>query len=202
MMCMRLMTVTLEATHRALSRAEFRMRSWTRASLVGGAAGFLLVPMGLLCLGPPQPPGLMGLAVLAGLQSGHPLFQGPHLGRQVFHQGPPARFVLFSQLSPGFTNILDEAFGFLFVRIPHNVRRFFHGVSAFAQSLEGAEQGQALVGDEDLVVGTAADVRGQEVPDGLDPVAHLVLGGKPQDFHEFRYRVQGSLPLSSGFVPP
>jgi hypothetical protein len=48
----------------------------------------------------------------------------------------------------------------------------------FAQSLEVVEEAEALFGEEELVIGAAAKIGKEKIPDGLDPVAHLVFRRK------------------------
>lgn len=66
----------------------------------------------------------------------------------------------------------------------------------FAQSLEVPEEAEALLGEEELVIGAAAEMGKEEVTDGLDPVPHLVFRGKTKDGNEFPHGVHRFHPLS------
>jgi len=65
----------------------------------------------------------------------------------------------------------------------------------FAQNMELAEEAEALLGEEELVVGPAAKVGKEEVADGLDAVSHLVFRGKAQKGNEFPHGIHGFTPF-------
>ena len=65
----------------------------------------------------------------------------------------------------------------------------------FAQNVEFSEEAEALLGEEELVVGAAAKMGNEKIPDGLDPVAHLVFRGKSQKGNDLPHGIHGFTPF-------
>jgi hypothetical protein len=59
----------------------------------------------------------------------------------------------------------------------------------FAQSLEVPEKAKSPLREEELVVGAAAKMGKEKVPDGLDAIPDLVLRGKPKHRNELPHGI-------------
>lgn len=105
--------------------------------------------------------------------------------------GPPLSFLGFDQVLLTLVRNSNSCIVLPLLPKAYDPRRFSKGMSRFDQRLDVPQHGQPLLGDEHLVVGTAADKTREEVPHSVNPVPHLVLRAQAQQLNQLGHGVHG-----------